>query len=71
MSWEKTLNLSSAGGGLSRRRFLKTAAAGAVPCFVPGAALGLAEKVAANDRITVGMLGVGVRGADAPARGCS
>ncbi len=51
---------------LSRRGFLiGTLAAAAAPQIVPAAALGLDGKVAANDRIVVGMLGVGVRGADA------
>jgi len=66
MSREYTRGLMSpAVCGVSRRRFLQASAAAAVPVFVPGAALGLSGQTAANDRIAVGMLGVGVRGADA------
>ena len=51
---------------LTRRRFLTTAAragaALAVPCLVPGSALGMDGAVAPGDRITLGGLGLGGRG---------
>lgn len=51
---------------LSRRRFLKTAAAasalGAVPYFVPGSALGKNGAVPPNERIVVGGIGIHNRG---------
>ena len=65
MSLEPALNSLAPPNDLSRRWFLKAAAAVAAPCFVPGAALGLAGNVAASNRIAMGILGVGVRGADA------
>lgn len=47
----------------SRRRFLAAATgACATPWLIPGAALGKEGTVAASDRITVGVIGVGVRG---------
>jgi predicted dehydrogenase len=50
----------------NRRRLLKTvartSAAVAVPCFVPGAALGMNGAVAPSQRIVVGGLGLGGRG---------
>ncbi len=50
-------------GGVSRRRFLASAAAWtAVPTFVPAAVLGREGQVAANDRITLAVFGVGNRG---------
>lgn len=50
--------------GITRRRMLSqaiaaSAAAVSVPYFAPGAALGLSNSVAASNRITVGMIGVG------------
>ena len=45
---------------ITRRRFLKTAAAAGAACtVVPGAALGKGEKAAPSKRITVGMIGMG------------
>ncbi len=45
---------------LSRRRFLRTAAAGvAAPYVITSAALGGAGKAAASERITIGMIGMG------------
>lgn len=49
---------------ITRRRFLAqataaTASAMALPYFVPGSVLGLADAVAPSNRITVGMIGVG------------
>ena len=47
----------------NRRRFLKTAAAvAAVPTMIPAAALGKEGKASANERVTVGHIGVGNRG---------
>ena len=47
----------------NRRRFLKTAAAVAVvPTVIPAAVLGKEEKASANERVTVGHIGVGNRG---------
>ena len=50
---------------LSRRDVLKGLAASALaaPLFIPGRALGLDDKAAASERITVGHIGVGDRGA--------
>lgn len=51
------------GDRLSRRRFLAGVLAGvAAPQIVPGSALGKDGQVAASDRITIGMFGVGNRG---------
>ena len=46
---------------ISRRSVLKGVAAGALaaPLFVSGRALGLEDKAAASERITVGHIGVG------------
>ena len=49
---------------ITRRRFLgqataATASAMALPYFVPGSVLGLADAVTPSNRITVGMIGVG------------
>lgn len=50
---------------LARRRFLAGAAgACAVPWLIPGAAPGKEGTAAAGDRITVGVIGVGVRGSE-------
>ncbi len=51
---------------VSRREVLKGAATSAlaVPLFVSGRALGLEDKAAASDRITVGHIGVANRGSD-------
>lgn len=51
---------------VSRRDVLKGMAAGAMaaPLFVSGRALGLEDKAAASERITVGHIGVGGRGRD-------
>lgn len=47
----------------NRREFLcAAAAAGALPCFVPGSALGSAGRPAPSQRIAVGFLGVGSHG---------
>ncbi len=54
---------SSGSGRISRRRFLaSTVALSAVPAFVPAAVLGRDGQVAANDRITLAVFGVGNRG---------
>lgn len=51
------------GTRITRRRFLGRAAmAGTLPCVVPGAALGSQGGVAPSERITVGVIGTGVRG---------
>ncbi len=53
---------------ISRRHFMKTAALAAVstavaaPTLIPGAALGMDGNVAANDRITMGLIGCGSHG---------
>ncbi|MHC4404549.1 MAG: hypothetical protein ACYTG0_33255 [Planctomycetota bacterium] len=53
----------SAVQGVSRRRFLRRAAAvAAVPRFVPGSALGAEGGVPAGERISVGAIGTGGRG---------
>jgi hypothetical protein len=46
---------------IARRRFLERAAGGivAVPCLVPGAAMGAAGRAAPSERIGVGMIGMG------------
>ena len=48
---------------LSRRHFLKTAAASSVlfPHLIPGTALGLDEQLAPSNRITLGLIGCGSR----------
>lgn len=48
----------------SRRRFLTrtTAAAVTAPCFVSAQALGAQGKPGANDRIHIGVIGMGIRG---------
>ena len=47
----------------SRRAFLRGGlAAIALPTIIPGAALGAGKQVAANDRITMGTIGIGGRG---------
>jgi hypothetical protein len=52
--------------GISRRRFLGTAAAAgaalAAPCVIPGAALGSDRSVAPSERIILGAIGIGSRG---------
>jgi len=53
--------------GISRRRFLgrtaaTTAAAAVAPCLVPGSALGLQDRPAANERINMAFLGTGNQG---------
>jgi myo-inositol 2-dehydrogenase/D-chiro-inositol 1-dehydrogenase len=53
---------------ITRRNFLKTAAAGAACTVVPAAALGKGEKAAPSKRITVGMIGVGRQGLHANLR---
>ncbi|MCR4411416.1 MAG: Gfo/Idh/MocA family oxidoreductase [Thermoguttaceae bacterium] len=53
---------SSASWRCSRREFLRASAAVAVPWWVPGTALGLADRPAASDRVVLGYLGVGPRG---------
>ena len=47
---------------LTRRAFLKIAAAAAAPYVVPAGALGKGGTVAPSDRITVGVIGTGSRG---------
>jgi hypothetical protein len=48
---------------LSRRQFLASGAAAiSVPFFVPARSLGLQDKVAPSERITVGVIGTGSRG---------
>jgi predicted dehydrogenase len=46
----------------TRRDFLKTAAALAVPCIVPARALGRARRPAPSERITLGLIGLGNMG---------
>ncbi len=55
------------GKDLTRRQFMKRAAAGvaagvSLPFFVPGRALGAEDKVAASNRVTLGFIGVGGMG---------
>src|SRR5208282_153211 len=61
-------SVPSDGASFTRRQFLKRAvlAAGAVavPCLVPGSALGLNGAVPPNERIVLGGMGVGNRGSD-------
>jgi len=47
---------------LTRRHFLRTAAAVGVPAIIPAAALGRADKPAPSQRITVGVIGTGNMG---------
>ena len=57
------MTFTAESGCVSRRRFLAGAgAAVAAPCFVPGSALGLSGAIAAGERITIGVIGVGNRG---------
>lgn len=49
-------------GRVTRRQFLRQAAAVGAPLFVPAAALGRAGKAAASNRIVVGCIGTGGRG---------
>ena len=60
---DQRLASNEAATAVTRRRFLKRSVAVSAclgaPSIVPAAALGLGEKAAASDRITVGMLGVG------------
>lgn len=46
----------------TRRQFLTTSAALAAPLFVPASVLGRDDKVAASDRIRLGVIGTGGRG---------
>jgi predicted dehydrogenase len=46
----------------SRRDFLRASAALTLPAFVPAMALGRAGRPAASERVTIGHIGVGVRG---------
>ena len=49
--------------GISRRRFLvSTATVLAAPTFVPASAIGAEERVAASERITLGVVGWGMQG---------
>jgi hypothetical protein len=48
--------------GVSRRGFLAGTAAAALPCFVPGAVLGMNGRTPANERIRIGHIGVGGQG---------
>ena len=47
---------------ISRRRFLTTATALAIPSVVPSQVLGKPRRLGANDRIRLGFIGVGRRG---------
>lgn len=49
---------------IRRRTFLRTSAACAVPFVIPATVLGKPGKPGANDRICVGMIGVGRRSSD-------
>src|ERR1035437_3128941 len=54
---------SGMANGISRRRFITTAGAAlALPAFVPSYALGLDGKLAASNRITLGVIGCGNMG---------
>ena len=57
---------TSGSSSFSRRQFLKRAAvagaAVAVPCIIPGSALGLNGAVPPSGRIVLGGMGVGGRG---------
>ena len=59
---------ASGGSAFTRRQFLKRAVmaggAVAVPCLVPGSALGLNGAVPPSERIILGGMGVGNRGSD-------
>ncbi|MEM7261939.1 MAG: Gfo/Idh/MocA family oxidoreductase [Planctomycetota bacterium] len=48
--------------GISRRRFLATAAAASAPLFIPATALGRGPLAAASERLTIGVIGVGNMG---------
>ena len=49
--------------GISRRHFLATTGAALVlPTFIPGSALGLDDKPAPSNRITIGVIGWGMQG---------
>jgi predicted dehydrogenase len=45
--------------GITRRHFLQTATAVGLPVLLPGLGLGQEKKVAANERLTLGFIGVG------------
>jgi predicted dehydrogenase len=49
-------------GRVTRRRFLRTAAAVAAPALVPVSALARDRRTAPNERITLGIVGLGSRG---------
>ena len=55
---------ASASNAVSRRSFLQhtLTTAGAAPWIIPSRVLGGAGRVGANDRIRIGLIGVGVRG---------
>jgi len=60
---QHTCATACAGVATSRRRFVGAMAATvAVPYLAPGVALGLQTGVPASERITIGVIGVGVRG---------
>ena len=48
--------------GPNRREFITTVTAAAAPYVITSSALGAADRAPANDRITMGMIGVGGRG---------
>jgi predicted dehydrogenase len=51
--------MTSPSNGMSRRAFVATAAAAAVPLIVPRSALGDEKKPGANGRLTLGCIGMG------------
>lgn len=54
---------TSSGSGVGRRRFLAGAASAvAAPWFVPASVLGRRGHAAASERVTLGMIGLGIRG---------
>ena len=49
---------------LNRRTFLKASGAIVAPAIIPASALGFADKPAAGDRVTLGLIGSGGKGRD-------
>lgn len=65
-AWSRPAPSANSSANITRRGFLKSAAVvggvAALPCIVPGTALGLNGAVPASERIVMGGLGIGGRG---------
>jgi predicted dehydrogenase len=60
--YEEAYTMPSSPNGPNRRKFITTVTAAAAPYVITSSALGAADRAPANDRITMGMIGVGGRG---------